>query len=368
MLIGIPKEIKEGEYRISIVPAGVKTLVDAGHRVLIEKKAGEGSGISDEDFIRAGAKMKESNKDIWEESEMIMKVKEPLPQEYDLMHEGQIIFTYFHLAPERELTRVLLERKVIGIAYETIELDDGTLPLLTPMSEIAGRMAVHIGAYFLQKEHNGRGVLLAGVPGVEPANVVILGGGVVGTNAAKIALGMGADVTVLDINLNRLRYLDDLYFGSIKTIMSNIQNVGETVSRADLLIGGILIHGALTPHVVTRAMVSYMQRGSVIIDVSVDQGGCIETTRPTSHEDPTYEVDGVIHYCVANMPGAVARTSTFALTNTTFPYCLKMANMGYREAMRSDKALMKGLNTSDGKVTYKPVAEALNLEYLKVEF
>ncbi|UCD71500.1 MAG: alanine dehydrogenase [Syntrophobacterales bacterium] len=368
MLIGILKEIKEGEYRVSIVPAGVKTLVDAGHRVLVEKKAGEESGISDEDFIRAGAEVRESNKEIWDEAEMIMKVKEPLPQEYDLMHEGQIIFTYFHLAPERKLTNALLERKVVGIAYETIELDDGTLPLLTPMSEIAGRMAVHVGAYFLQKEHNGRGVLLGGVPGVEPANVVILGGGVVGTNAAKIAFGMGADVTVLDIDLNRLRYLDDIYFGRMKTLMSNSQNVGEAVVAADLLIGGILIHGARTPHLVTRDMVSSMRKGAVIVDVAVDQGGCVETTRPTFHDNPTFEVDGVIHYCVANMPGAVARTSTFALTNTTFPYCLKMANMGYREAMRSDKALMRGLNAYDGKVTYKPVAEALNLEYLQVEF
>lgn len=368
MVIGIPKEIKEGEYRVSVVPAGVKTLVDAGHRVFIERNAGEGSGISDEDYIRAGAEIRESNKDIWGEAEMIMKVKEPLPSEYDLMCEGQIIFTYFHLAPERKLTEALLERRVIGVAYETIELDDGTLPLLTPMSEIAGRMAIHVGAYFLQKEHNGRGVLLAGVPGVEPANVVILGCGVVGTNAAKIAVGMGADVTVLDLNLNRLRHLDDLFFGRIKPLMSNIQNVGEALTRADLLIGGVLIHGALTPHVATRAMVSDMRRGSVIVDVSVDQGGCIETTRPTSHEDPTYEVGGVIHYCVANMPGAVARTSTFALTNTTLPYCLKMVTMGYREAMRRDKALMRGLNTFDGKVTYRPVAEALDMEYLEVEF
>jgi len=368
MLIGIPKEIKKEEYRVGIVPAGVKTLFDAGHRVLIEKKAGEGSGISDEDYIRAGAEIKDSNKDIWDEAEMIIKVKEPQPQEYDLMHEDQIIFTFFHLAPERKLTEALLERRVIGIAYETIELDDGTLPLLTPMSEIAGRMAVHVGAYFLHKEHNGRGVLLGGVPGVEPTNVVILGGGVVGTNAAKIAMGMGADVTVLDINLNRLRYLDDIFFGRVKTLMSNIQNVEEAVTKADLLIGGILIPGARTPHVVTRATVSTMRRGSVIVDVSVDQGGCIETTRPTSHDAPTYEVDGVIHYCVANMPGAVARTSTFALTNTTFPYCLKMVTMGFKDAMRSDRALMSGLNTYDGKVTYKPVAEALNIEYLKVEF
>jgi alanine dehydrogenase len=368
MLIGIPRETKKEEYRVGIVPAGVKTLIDAGHRVLVEKKAGEGSGISDDDYIRAGAEVRESNKDVWNEAEMIMKVKEPLPPEYDLMHEGQIIFTYFHLAPERELTEALLERKVIGIAYETIELDDGTLPLLTPMSEIAGRMAVHVGAYFLQKEHNGRGVLLGGVPGVEPANVVILGGGVVGTNAAKIALGMGANVTVLDIDLNRLRYLDDIYFGRITTLMSNIQNVGEAVTKADLLIGGVLIHGARTPHIVTRDMVSNMRKGAVLVDVAVDQGGCVETTRPTFHDDPTYEVDGVIHYCVANMPGAVARTSTFALTNTTFPYCLKMANMGYREAMRGDKALMRGLNIHDGKVTYKPVAEALNMEYLRVEF
>lgn len=368
MLIGIPKEIKKGEYRVSIVPAGVKTLVDAGHRVFIEKKAGEGSGIFDEDYIRAGAEVRKSRKDIWEEAEMIMKVKEPLPPEYHLMHEGQLIFTYFHLAPERTLTEILLERRVIGVAYETIELDDGTLPLLTPMSEIAGRMAVHVGAYFLQKEHNGRGVLLAGVPGVEPANVVILGGGVVGANAAKIALGMGARVTVLDINLNRLRYLDDIFFGRITTLMSNIQNVGETVTKADLMIGGILIHGARAPHVVTRGMVSEMRKGAVIVDVAVDQGGCVETTRPTCHADPTYEVDGVIHYCVANMPGAVARTSTFALTNTTFPYCLKMANMGYKEAMRRDKALMRGLNIYDGKVTYKPVADALNMEYLQVEF
>ena len=368
MLIGIPRETKKEEYRVGIVPAGVKTLIDAGHRVLVEKKAGEGSGISDDDYIRAGAEVRESNKDVWNEAEMIMKVKEPLPPEYDLMHEGQIIFTYFHLAPERELTEALLERKVIGIAYETIELDDGTLPLLTPMSEIAGRMAVHVGAYFLQKEHNGRGVLLGGVPGVEPANVVILGGGVVGTNAAKIALGMGANVTVLDIDLNRLRYLDDIYFGRITTLMSNIQNVGEAVTKADLLIGGVLIHGARAPHIVTRDMVSNMRKGAVLVDVAVDQGGCVETTRPTFHDDPTYEVDGVIHYCVSNMPGAVARTSTFALTNTTFPYCLKMANMGYREAMRRDKALMRGLNIHDGKVTYKPVAEALNMEYLRVEF
>jgi len=368
MIIGVPKEIKKGEYRVGIVPAGVKTLVDAGHRVLIEKKAGEGSGISDDDYIHAGAEVRESNKEIWDEAEMIMKVKEPLAAEYGLMHEGQIIFTYFHLAPEMKLTLALLERKVIGIAYETIELDDGTLPLLTPMSEIAGRMAVQVGAYFLQKEHNGRGVLLGGVPGVGPSNVVILGGGVVGTNAAKIALGMGANVTVLDIDLSRLRYLDDIYFGRMKTLMSNSQNVGEAAAKADLLIGCILIHGARTPHVLARDMVSSMRKGAVIVDVSVDQGGCIETTRPTFHDDPIYEVDGVIHYCVANMPGAVARTSTFALTNTTFPYCLKMANRGYREAMRSDKALMRGLNTYDGKVTYKPVAEALNLEYLQVEF
>ncbi len=368
MLIGIPKEVKKEEYRVGIVPAGVKTLVDAGHRVLIEEKAGGGSGISDEDYIRAGAEIKDFHKDIWDEAEMIMKVKEPLPREYDLMHEDQIIFTFFHLAPERKLTEALLEHRVIAVAYETIELEDGTLPLLTPMSEIAGRMAVHVGAYFLQKEHNGRGVLLGGVPGVEPTNVVILGGGVVGTNAAKIAIGMGADVTVLDINLNRLRYLDDIFFGRIKSLMSNIQNIEEAVTKADLLIGGILIPGARTPHVVTKTMVSSMRRGSVIVDVSVDQGGCIETTRPTSHDNPTYEVDGVIHYCVANMPGAVARTSTFALTNTTFPYCLKMVNLGYREAMRSDRALMRGLNTYDGKVTFKPVAEALNMEYLKVEF
>ncbi len=368
MLIGIPKEVKKGEYRVGIVPAGVKTLVDARHRVLIEKKAGEGSGISDDEYIRAGAEVRESKKDIWDEAEMIMKVKEPLPAEYDLMHEGQIIFTYFHLAPEMKLTLALLERKVIGIAYETIELDDGTLPLLTPMSEIAGRMAVHVGAYFLQKEHNGRGVLLGGVPGVEPANVIILGGGVVGTNAAKIALGMGANVTVLDIDLNRLRYLDDIFFGRMRTLMSNSENVGEAVAAADLLIGGILIHGARTPHLVTRDMVSSMRKGTVIVDVAVDQGGCVETTRPTFHDNPIFEVDGIIHYCVANMPGAVARTSTFALTNTTFPYCLKMANRGYREAMKSDKALMRGLNTYDGKVTYKPVAEALNLEYLPVEF
>jgi alanine dehydrogenase len=368
MLIGIPKEVKKEEYRVGIVPAGVKTLVDARHRVLVEKKAGEGSGISDDDYIRVGAEVRESKKDIWDEAEMIMKVKEPLPAEYDLMHEGQIIFTYFHLAPERELTKALLERKVIAIAYETIELDDGTLPLLTPMSEIAGRMAVHVGAYFLQKEHNGRGVLLGGVPGVEPANVVILGGGVVGTNAAKIALGMGANVTVLDIDLNRLRHLDDIFFGRMKILMSNSKNVGEAVATADLLIGGVLIHGARTPHLVTQDMVSSMRKGTVIVDVAVDQGGCVETTRPTFHDNPTFEVEGVIHYCVPNMPGAVARTSTFALTNTTFPYCLKMANRGYKEAMRSDKALMRGLNTYDGKVTYKPVAEALNLEYLQVEF
>ena len=367
VIVGLPKEIKDNEYRVGLVPAGVRALTDAGHTVLVERGAGEGSGFEDALYERAGAKILDSADDVWAEAEMIVKVKEPIAPEYGRMREGQILFTYLHLAPDRELTRQLLERRVTGIAYETITARHGHLPLLTPMSEVAGRMAVQIGAHYLEKMGGGRGVLLGGVPGVPAARVVILGGGVVGTNAAKIAVGMGAQVTIIDRDLDRLRELDDIFLSRITTLASNSYSIHEAISHADLIIGAVLIPGAAAPKLVTRSMLKDVPNGAVIIDVSVDQGGCIETTHPTTHSDPTYYVEGVLHYCVANMPGAVPRTSTFALTNATLPYALKLANLGFLEAIAEDQGLRAGVNTYAGHITYQAVAESQGLPYTPLE-
>ncbi len=343
--------------------AGVRQLVSEGHSVFVEKDAGLGSGIQNDAYERAGAKVLATKKEVYAKADMIVKVKEPLPEEYELLRENQILYTYLHLAAEPKLTRVLCERKVKSVAYETIQRDDGTLPLLTPMSEVAGRMATQIGAQYLQKSHGGKGVLLGGVTGVHRANVVIIGGGVVGTNAARMAVGLGANVTILDVNTARLEYLDDIFQGRISTLFSNIKNIEECVLSADLLIGAVLVTGAKAPNLVNRQMVSRMQPGSVIVDVAVDQGGCIETCRPTSHANPTYEVDGVIHYCVPNMPGVVSRTSTYALTNVTLKFASMLAKMGLEEAVAADRALAKGLNVYGGYVCYEPVARDLGLEY-----
>ncbi|NLL52534.1 MAG: alanine dehydrogenase [Peptococcaceae bacterium] len=364
MIIGVPKEIKDNENRVAITPAGVEALVHDKHKVIIEKDAGQGSGIRDEEYIEAGAVIQETAEAVYKAADMIIKVKEPAKQEYDLLHNGQIIFAYLHLAPELELTQALLQRRVVGIAYETIQAADGSLPLLTPMSEIAGRMSIQVGAQFLEKPYGGKGVILGGVPGVPPAKVTIIGGGVVGTNAAKRAIGLGADVTIIDMDVARLRYLDDIFGSRIKTLMSNRYNVKQAVKEADLVIGAVLIPGSRTPKIVTEDMVKEMGPGSVVIDVAIDQGGCIETCdRVTTHANPTFVKHGVVHYCVANMPGAVARTSTYALTNATLPYVVKLANKGFEAAIKEDASLAKGVNLLDGKVTYKAVAEALNLEY-----
>lgn len=366
MIVGVPKEIKNNEYRVAMVPAGVRALVENGHRVIVEQSAGEGSGISDAEYTAAGAKIVPAPT-VFNDAEMIVKVKEPLPQEYPLMRAGQLLFTYLHLAPAPELTRALLERKIIGIAYETVQLENGSLPLLIPMSEIAGKLAVQIGAHYLQKENGGSGVLLGGVPGVRPGHVAILGGGTVGLNAAKIALGMEANVTLLDVNLDRLRYLSDILDDRITVLSSNLHNIEESVIGADVAIGGVLVAGAKAKKLVTREMISRMRKGSVMVDVAIDQGGCFETSHATSFEDPVFLVDGVIQYCVANMPGCVARTSTFALTNATFPYALKLANMGYETALHEDAALRRGLNVFKGKLTNKAVAEALGMAFTPFE-
>ena len=363
MIIGIPKEIKSDEYRVSLTPAGVQDLVACGHTVLVEDGAGEGSGLANGLYEEQGAQVT-GRGDIFSKAEMIVKVKEPLPEEVDLLREGQILYTYLHLAPAPELTRALLDRRIIGIAYETVQLPDNSLPLLIPMSEVAGRMSVHEGAKYLERENRGRGILLGGVPGVDPGHVVIVGGGIVGANAAKMAIGTGASVTLLDVNLNRLRYLDDLYGGRLKTQMSNRVNLIDSLRTADLVICAVLIPGARAPKLITRKMLSYMMPGSVIVDVGIDQGGVMETSRPTTHSDPIYVVDDVVHYCVSNMPGAVARTSTFALTNATFPYALELANKGYRQALKESQELTKGLNVFNGHVTHPAVAEALNMEWV----
>ncbi|MGI9861493.1 alanine dehydrogenase [Moorella naiadis] len=368
MIIGVPKEIKDQENRVAITPAGVAALTAAGHQVLIEKGAGEGSGIADAAYQEAGAAIRPAASEVYQEAAMILKVKEPQPAEYDLFKPGQILFTYLHLAAEPELTAALRRRKVAAVAYETIQLADGSLPLLVPMSEVAGRMAVQLGAQFLEKIYGGRGILLGGVPGVPAADVVIVGGGTVGTNAARIATGMGARVTILDNNPRRLAYLDDYFNGRVQTIMSNSYNLARSAAYADLLIGAVLIPGARAPHLVTEEMVKKMKPGSVIIDVAIDQGGCIATVdRVTTHSNPTYLKHGVIHYAVANIPGIVARTSTFALTNATLPYALKLANLGYQKAAAEDPALARGINVCEGEVTCPAVAEALKLPFTPLQ-
>lgn len=368
MIIGVPKEIKSNENRVAVTPAGTEAFTKSGHQVFIETKAGIGSGFADDEYREAGAEILPGPAEIFAATEMIMKVKEPLPAEYDLFKPGQVIFTYLHLAAEEKLTLAMLAKKVVGIAYETIELADGTLPLLTPMSEVAGKMSVQVGASFLEKAHGGRGVLLGGVPGVLPGKVVIIGGGTVGANAAKIAVGMGADVVILDNNFRRLQELDDLFGSKVKTLMSNNYNIKETVVEADLLVGAVLITGGKAPRLVTEDMVREMQPGAVIVDVAIDQGGCIETCdRITTHANPTFIKHGVVHYSVANMPGSVARTSTLALTNVTLPYGLRIADVGYKAAIKAEKSIAEGVNVIEGKLTYKGVAEALELVYTPLE-
>ena len=358
MILGVPKEVKDHESRVGVTPAGVKALSEAGHKVLVEHDAGALSAMPDDEFQAAGAEIVGSAYDVWRLSEMVVKVKEPVEKEYKHFRPDLLLFTYLHLAPLNDLTEALLTNKVTGIAYETVRDHLGGLPLLTPMSEVAGRMSVQVGAAYLEKEHGGRGVLLGGVPGVAPGNVCIIGGGIVGTNAAKIALGMGAKVTLIDLSLNRLRELDDIFGGRLYTVASNSYNVERAVCEADLVIGGVLIPGAAAPKIVTRAMVAKMKKGAVIVDVAIDQGGCIETARPTTHSDPSYVVDGVVHYCVTNMPAAVPNTSTLALTNATFPYVMKLAKLGAKMAIQQDKGIAEGVNTYNGHLTYEAVANA----------
>ncbi|HVQ37794.1 MAG TPA: alanine dehydrogenase [Pyrinomonadaceae bacterium] len=367
MIVGLPKEIKDNEYRVGLTPAGVRALTDAGHQVIVEKSAGDGSGFEDPLYQKAGAQIIDSADDVWAGADMIVKVKEPIEPEYPRMREGQLLFTYLHLAPDKTLTQELLARKVTGVAYETITDRRGSLPLLTPMSEVAGRMAIQVGAHYLEKMSGGRGILLGGVPGVPAARVVIIGGGVVGTNAAKIAVGMGAYVTIIDNNLDRLRELDDIFLSKISTLASSAYMIHDAISTADLIVGAVLVPGAAAPMLVTKSMLKDVPNGAVIVDVAVDQGGCIETTHPTTHSNPTYYVEGVLHYCVANMPGAVPRTSTFALTNATLPYALKLANKGFFEAIRSDDGLKAGVNTYAGHCTYEAVAAAQGLAYTNVD-
>jgi alanine dehydrogenase len=358
MVIGVPKELMDKEFRVAMVPSGVKALVDAGHSVVLQGGAGMGSGIADDEYTAVGAETVDTLEDVYMRSDMVVKVKEPLPEEYPFLKEGLIVFSFLHLAPLPELTDVLIKSGCTAIGYETVELPDGGLPILLPMSEVAGRLSVQVGAHYLLSPNGGRGVLLGGVPGVESGKVVILGGGTVGLNAAKVAVGMGAEVTVIDKNLDRFIYIDDLFDGRVKTLASNTYNIEHAVSDCDMLIGAVHVTGAMTPVLVTREMVASMRDGSVIVDVSVDQGGCIETARPTTHSEPVYEVDGVIHYCVGNIPGAVPRTSTFALTNATLPYILALANLGFSRAVKGDAALARGVNVCRGKITCKPVADA----------
>jgi len=363
MLIGIPKEIKNRENRVGVVPGGVEVLVAAGHKVILEKGAGIGAGIPDTRYVAAGATIVNSAKQVWDEAEMIMKVKEPIPEEYSRMRAGQILYTYLHLAAVPELAKALLDRKVTAIAYETIELANGSLPLLTPMSEVAGRMAVQVGAQCLQKHNGGKGVLLGGVPGVARGRVAIIGGGVVGINSAKMAIGLGAQVTVLDVNPARLAYLDDIFGNNIQTLMSNPENISKAVREADLLVGAVLITGAKAPCLVSRDMVRNMEPDSVVVDVAIDQGGCVETIRPTTHDDPVFNEEGVLHYGVTNIPGDVPKTSTYALTNVTIKYAMDLANKGLARALDESEALRKGLNSFNGKLTHRAVADALNIPH-----
>ncbi len=362
MKIGVPKEIKTNENRVALVPAGAEALVSAGHSVSVEKGAGEGSGFSDEMFTKVGAKIAPTADAVWADADMIMKVKEPIEPEWKRMKKGQTIFTYFHFAADEKLTKAHIASGAVCIAYETVELPSGELPLLTPMSEVAGRMAVQEGAKYLEKLHGGRGVLLGGVPGVPPGKVVILGGGVVGTNAAKMAAGLGAKVTILDLSLERLRYLSDVMPANVQMVYSNRHTILEQISTADLVVGAVLVVGAKAPRLIRREDLKVMQPGSVIVDVAIDQGGCVETIHATTHENPVYVVDGVIHYGVANMPGGVSRTSTLALTNATFPYAMKLAQKGWKKALKEDAALAKGLNVVEGAVVYPAVAEVFGMK------
>ncbi|PFK24124.1 alanine dehydrogenase [Bacillus cereus] len=363
MRIGIPTEIKNNENRVAMTPAGAVHLVQNGHEVFVQKGAGLGSGFTDEEYVQAGAKLVETAEEAWNQ-DMVMKVKEPVASEYGYFREGLILFTYLHLAPEPELTKALIDNKVASIAYETVQLDNRSLPLLAPMSEVAGRMSAQIGAQFLEKNKGGKGILLAGVPGVKRGKVTIIGGGQAGTNAAKIAVGLGADVTIIDLSAERLRQLDDIFGNQVKTLMSNSYNIAEAVKESDLVIGAVLIPGAKAPKLVTEEMIQSMEPGSVVVDIAIDQGGIFETTdRITTHDNPTYEKHGVVHYAVANMPGAVPRTSTLALTNVTVPYAVQIANKGYKEACLGNTALLKGINTLDGYVTFEAVAEAHGLQY-----
>ncbi|MCF6356359.1 MAG: alanine dehydrogenase [Draconibacterium sp.] len=367
MIIGVPKEIKNNENRIALTPAGAAELVKRGHEVYVQANGGIGSGFPDEDYDAAGAKILPDIEDVYAIAEMIIKVKEPIEPEYKLIKKGQILYTYFHFASGEALTNAMIENKSICLAYETVELDDRSLPLLIPMSEVAGRMSIQEGAKYLEKTYGGYGVLLGGVPGVLPAKVLILGGGIVGTESAKMAAGLGADVTIMDISLPRLRYLDDIMPANVKTMMSNEYNIREMIQTHDLIIGAVLIPGAKAPHLITRDMLKTMRPGTVMADVAVDQGGCFETTHATTHADPTFVIDDVLHYCVANMPGAVPRTSTIALTNATLPYAIEIANKGWRKACTDNLPLRKGLNVVDGKVVYRGVSDAFNLPYHKVE-
>jgi len=367
MRIGVLKEIKTAEHRVALVPGGAEALVTAGHSVLVERGAGEGSGFADSAYESVGARVIGEAATIWAETEMILKVKEPIEAEWPRMREGQLIFTYFHFAASEPLTQAVLESGAVAVAYETVQLPTGELPLLTPMSEVAGRMSVLEGAKYLEKFFGGRGILVGGVPGVEPATVVVLGGGIVGSNAARMAAGLGGRVVLLDVSLNRLRYLADVMPANVTMLYSNRHNILRQIAKADIVIGAVLLPGAKAPNLIRREDLKRMMPGSVIVDVAVDQGGCVETIRPTTHQDPIYVVDGVIHYGVANMPGAVSRTSTLALTNATFPYALTLANKGWRAACRNDRALALGLNVVEGRVTYPGVAEAFGLEFTPVE-
>jgi len=367
MIIGVPKEIKDNEYRVALTPAGATELINAGHEVFIQKNAGVGSGISDDEYKEVGVEILDSANKVFDKADMIMKIKEPLPQEFELIKEKQIVFTYFHFASGEALTKAMMERKAVCIAYETIETDDGETPLLTPMSEVAGRMAPFIGAFYLSRAKGGRGILTTGVTGVEPAHIVVLGGGTVGRNAAKVAAGLGAKVTILTRSARKLRYLEDTMPENVSTLKSNSFNIAEAVKEADILITGVYIVGAEAPKLVTREMVKSMKPGSVIVCVDIDQGGSVETARSTSHSDPIYIEEGVVHYCVTNMPGAFSRTSTFALTNETLPYALQIANKGWQKALRENHILKKGLSVCKGKLTNKPVANAHGFEYTSIE-
>lgn len=367
MIIGVPKEIKTHENRVALLPGGVTAMKSNGHEVLVEKGAGVGSGFPDEQYISAGAKIIDDVEKLWDQAEMIMKVKEPIEVEYSRMKKDQIIFTYFHFAASRPLTEAVINSGSIAIAYETVEDKDGSLPLLIPMSEVAGRMASQEGAKYLEKPMGGRGILMGGIPGVKPANVLVLGGGIVGVNAAKIAAGMGAHTTIMDISMPRLRYLDDVMPKNIDTMFSSEANIRSMLPEVDMVVGAVLIPGAKAPRLITRDMLSLMKKGSVLVDVAIDQGGCFETSKATTHDDPIYEVDGIVHYCVSNMPGAVPYTSTLGLTNVTLPYAVDIANKGWKEALDEDPGLKKGLNVVDGKIVYKDIADAFDMKFTEAE-